>query len=58
MQIIVILSNDKTLSQVTLTYEIDLDVKLTLTELKSFVEEDCKKLHITDYLIEDLIFGE
>lgn len=58
MKISVVLSNDKTFSQVTLTYEIDLDVKLTLTELNSFVEEDCKKLHITDYFIEELIFGE
>lgn len=58
MKISVVLSNDKTFSQVTLTYEIDLDVKLTLTELNSFVEEDCKKLHITNYNIEDLIFGE
>lgn len=57
MLISVILSSDKILGQVTLTYEIELDVKLTLTELKSFVEEDCKKLHITDSEIEELIFG-
>ena len=54
----IILSNDKTLGKVTLTYEIDLDIQLTLTELKSFVEEDCKKMRITNYFIEEITFGE
>lgn len=58
MTIAVILSNEKTLGKVTLTYEIDLDVNLTLTELKKFINEDCMQMHITDYFIEELIFGE
>ena len=58
MNITVVLSNDKTLGKVALTYQIDLDIQLTFRELKTLVTEDCKEMHITNYNIEDLIFGE
>lgn len=49
-------SNTTIASQISLCYELDAEIKLSLKELKEIVREDCKQLHIPESQIIDIIF--